>query len=161
MYSTLCDLHCDVWCTSSVLSTIGSNFVHSFCVVDNSNVVQVCPNLDILVPALVEGGIDELEKRCALTPGVFWHCPFCQEFTSQNVALACDAYSRHGIAQQQVSALGTDSLTQIGSAIRAIECLVCHVGTCAMHITPDTLSAHLLLSIPSGVCAVVQHSCRH
>lgn len=32
-------------------------------------IVQVCPNLDILVPALVEGGIDELEKRCALTPG--------------------------------------------------------------------------------------------
>ncbi len=31
---------------------------------------QVCPNLDILVPALVEGGIDELEKRCALTPGI-------------------------------------------------------------------------------------------
>ena len=29
----------------------------------------MCPNLDILVPALVEGGIDELEKRCALTPG--------------------------------------------------------------------------------------------
>lgn len=33
--------------------------------------LQVCPNLDILVPALVEGGIDELEKRCALTPGKF------------------------------------------------------------------------------------------
>ena len=31
--------------------------------------MQVCPNLDILVPALVEGGIDELEKRCNLTPG--------------------------------------------------------------------------------------------
>ncbi|KAK9865080.1 hypothetical protein WJX84_011403 [Apatococcus fuscideae] len=29
-----------------------------------------CPNLDILVPAMVDGGIDELEKRCALTPGV-------------------------------------------------------------------------------------------
>ena len=28
-----------------------------------------CPNLDILVPAMVDGGIDELEKRCALTPG--------------------------------------------------------------------------------------------
>lgn len=36
--------------------------------------MQVCPNLDILVPALVEGGIDELEKRCALTPGLCWHC---------------------------------------------------------------------------------------
>ena len=33
--------------------------------------MQVCPNLDILVPALVEGGIDELEKRCNLTPGRF------------------------------------------------------------------------------------------
>lgn len=31
--------------------------------------MQVCPNLDILVPALVDGGIDELEKRCNLTPG--------------------------------------------------------------------------------------------
>ncbi len=30
----------------------------------------MCPNLDILVPALVEGSIDELEKRCALTPGI-------------------------------------------------------------------------------------------
>lgn len=36
--------------------------------------MQVCPNLNILVPALVEGGIDELEKRCALTPGWCWHC---------------------------------------------------------------------------------------
>ncbi|KAL0029207.1 hypothetical protein WJX79_003015 [Trebouxia sp. C0005] len=35
-----------------------------------SEAYHVCPNLDILVPALVEGGIDELEKRCALTPGV-------------------------------------------------------------------------------------------
>lgn len=32
--------------------------------------LQVCPNLAILVPALVEGGIDELEKRCTLTPGL-------------------------------------------------------------------------------------------
>ena len=35
--------------------------------------IQVCPNLDILVPALVEGGIDELQKRCALTPGTYCH----------------------------------------------------------------------------------------
>ena len=42
-------------------------------------VVQVCPNLDILVPALVEGGIDELEKRCALTPGIFGTAP-CGKF---------------------------------------------------------------------------------
>lgn len=38
--------------------------------------LQVCPNLDILVPALVEGGIDELEKRCALTPGKFCSVDF-------------------------------------------------------------------------------------
>ncbi len=31
---------------------------------------HLCPNLDILVPALVEGGPGELQRRCSLTPGV-------------------------------------------------------------------------------------------
>lgn len=35
-----------------------------------SEAYHVCPNLNILVPALVEGGIDELDRRCTLTPGV-------------------------------------------------------------------------------------------
>ncbi|KAK9829240.1 hypothetical protein WJX72_004715 [[Myrmecia] bisecta] len=35
-----------------------------------SNAFHLCPSLDILVPALVEGGVDELERRCTLTPGV-------------------------------------------------------------------------------------------
>ena len=63
--------------------------------------MQVCPNLDILVPALVEGGIDELEKRCALTPGMFWHGSLCLMRTSRNVSrlFAFVAGARHAISQ--------------------------------------------------------------
>eukprot|EP00884_Botryococcus_braunii_P017318 jgi/Botrbrau1/426/Bobra.110_2s0076.1 len=31
---------------------------------------HVCPNLDVLVPALVDGGFEALEQHCILTPGV-------------------------------------------------------------------------------------------
>ncbi|KAK9793179.1 hypothetical protein WJX73_007861 [Symbiochloris irregularis] len=31
---------------------------------------HLCPSLDVLVPALLEEGIDGLEQRCSLTPGV-------------------------------------------------------------------------------------------
>ena len=30
---------------------------------------HTCPSLDLLVPALVEGGIEEMRRRCSLTPG--------------------------------------------------------------------------------------------
>jgi hypothetical protein len=30
---------------------------------------HLCPNLEILVPALLEGGPGELQRRCSLTPG--------------------------------------------------------------------------------------------
>ena len=30
---------------------------------------HLCPSLDELVPALLEGGVDSLEQRCSLTPG--------------------------------------------------------------------------------------------
>ena len=100
--------------------------------------MQVCPNLDILVPALVEGGIDELEKRCALTPGVFWHYPFWQECTSQNAALISDACARHAIPMQCLSSQSTESMTQSGKATGATQCLACRGGICAIQITPDT-----------------------
>ena len=31
---------------------------------------HTCPSLDLLVPALVEGGIEEMRHRCSLTPGL-------------------------------------------------------------------------------------------
>lgn len=36
---------------------------------------HLCPSLEVLVPALLEEGVDGLEKRCALTPG---KCPQAQ-----------------------------------------------------------------------------------
>lgn len=30
---------------------------------------HLCPSLDVLVPALLEEGVDSLEQRCSLTPG--------------------------------------------------------------------------------------------
>lgn len=50
--------------------------------------LQVCPTLDILVPALVEGGIDELEKRCTLTPGLIIGNN-CSTFTLANMHFTC------------------------------------------------------------------------
>ena len=32
---------------------------------------HLCPSLDVLVPALLEEGIDGLAKRCTLTPGMY------------------------------------------------------------------------------------------
>ena len=37
---------------------------------------HTCPSLDLLVPALVEGGIEEMRRRCSLTPGE--HLASCQ-----------------------------------------------------------------------------------
>ena len=34
-----------------------------------SEAFHLCPNLDILIPALREGGLDELDRRCTLTAG--------------------------------------------------------------------------------------------
>jgi hypothetical protein len=30
---------------------------------------HMCPSLDLLLPALLEGGIPEMQRRCTLTPG--------------------------------------------------------------------------------------------
>ena len=30
---------------------------------------HTCPSLDLLVPALLEGGVPEMQRRCILTPG--------------------------------------------------------------------------------------------
>ena len=30
---------------------------------------HLCPSLDVLVPALLEGGVPEMQRRCTLTPG--------------------------------------------------------------------------------------------
>ena len=32
---------------------------------------HLCPSLDVLVPALLEEGVDGLERRCTLTPGEY------------------------------------------------------------------------------------------
>lgn len=31
---------------------------------------HMCPSLDLLVPALLEGGVPEMQRRCTLTPGI-------------------------------------------------------------------------------------------
>jgi hypothetical protein len=38
---------------------------------------HTCPSLDLLVPALVEGGIEEMRRRCSLTPGEQLGLPVC------------------------------------------------------------------------------------
>ncbi len=36
---------------------------------------HVCPSLDILIPALREGGVDGLEERISLMPGALFSAP--------------------------------------------------------------------------------------
>ena len=63
-----------------------------------------CPNLDILVPAMVDGGIDELEKRCALTPGLSQyagptlHQCFCQPVPLGDLLLLQTCGNSHDVA---------------------------------------------------------------
>lgn len=38
---------------------------------------HLCPNLEILVPALLEGGPGDLQRRCSLTPGGTQHAGIC------------------------------------------------------------------------------------
>ena len=64
---------------------------------------HTCPSLDLLVPALVEGGVAEMQRRCSLTPGACrashkalnWQCQV-YAFCSTSTCEAVDVNSHEG-----------------------------------------------------------------
>lgn len=51
----------------------------------------LCPSLDMVVPALVEGGIQLMQLRCTLTPGVPVRCMLAKVCANYPTSLALHA----------------------------------------------------------------------
>lgn len=54
---------------------------------------HVCPSLDILIPALREGGVEGLEERISLMPGARRACSHSHHGPAQPITLVCSDYS--------------------------------------------------------------------
>jgi hypothetical protein len=77
----------------------------------------LCPSLEVVVPALLAGGVAQLQARCVLTAGVPVHCMLAKVATGgadvlRQVSFLGDAKSSLGDAE---SSLG-DAKSSLGDA---------------------------------------------